>query len=568
MNLARRWLGLLLGFGLVACSTGGAPPPSPPPVPVAEGTACTAPEVATRDGPVCGIALEADSADGSGRRTVDAYLGIPYAASPAGDNRWRAPVPAARHDGVLEAVDFGPICPQTRPTPRHLSQNEDCLSVNVWTPRRGGEGALPVMVFIYGGSFIDGSSALPIYDGGHLAASGRVVVVSFNYRLGALGFLSGIDGLAGNYGFLDQQLALRWVRDNIARFGGDPAKVTLFGQSAGGMSIALHLAAPSSRDLFRAAIMESNPFGIPYKSPHAAERFAKTFVFDIGCEHGGVDCLRRTPVEAILENQTSLMLSIDADLSGFAGHLVWGPVIDGKLIPGQPNATTVGKPAIIGTNRNEGALFISPERLKIFGIEYLPGLEYAVMLDLLFPHEVVRQISGIDRYAPHIGDDTEVSSHMVTDYLFTCANRRVLKQASAPVFGYQFTHVPSFNVWPGVALCAPAEKRACHSAELPFVFGNPAPARAQATASHDRFDSAERTLSERMAGYWISFAETLDPNHDGAPRWPRFTPKDPVRQILDTSISQRTDLDANCAFWSFVGYDVPGLFARMRGAEE
>ncbi len=536
------------------------------PLPVADRPACTAPEVATGAGSVCGLALEADAADGSGEHAVDAYLGIPYAEPPIGANRWQAPVPAAPHDGVLKATAFGPVCPQVEPSPKKVAQSEDCLSLNVWTPRTGTSGAepaLPVMVYIHGGSFVDSASSLPIFDGRFLAASERVVVVTINYRLGALGFLAGIDGLTGNYGFLDQQLALRWVQDNIARFGGDPEKVTLFGQSAGAMSVGLHLVAPGSRDLFRAAIMESNPYGIPFKTPDVAGRFAELFRLKLGCLFNSLACMRRQSAETIVKEQTSLMLALDTAVSGFAGDLVWGPVIDGKVIPAVPLATPIDKPVLLGTNLNDGLFFVSGERFKWFGKTEVPEIEYTALTDLYFPPEGREAIHDIARYQPRSGDDTEAMAHLLTDYLFTCPNRLALAQATAPAWGYEFTHVPSFDVWPAITICAPDQKKVCHTFELPFVFGHATTVTRPLTPPDDQFTPAGRTLSEQMASYWIRFAETLDPNHDGAPAWSGFTKDEPVRQILDETIGQKTDLDANCTMWDGVGYALPGILGRI-----
>ena len=536
------------------------------PLPVADRPACTAPEIDTGAGSVCGLALEADAADGSGHRVVDAYLGIPYAEPPTGDNRWQPPVPAKPHDDVLKATDFGPVCPQVEPSPKKVAESEDCLSLNVWTPRAGASGgapSLPVMVYIHGGSFVDSASSLPIFDGRFLAASGRVVVVTINYRLGALGFLAGIDGLTGNYGFLDQELALRWVQDNIARFGGDPEKVTLFGQSAGAMSVGLHLEAPASHDLFRAAIMESNPYGIPFKKPDVAGRFAESFRLHLGCVFDSLACMRRQSAETIVKEQTSLMLALDTAVSGFAGDLVWGPVIDGKVIPTEPMATPIDKPVLLGTNLNDGLFFVSGERFKWFGKTEVPEIEYTALTDLYFPPKGREAIHDIPRYQPRSGDDTDAMAHLLTDYLFTCPNKLALANASAPAWGYQFTHVPSFDVWPGITICAPDQKKVCHTFELPFVFGDATPVTRQLTPPGDRFTPAEQTLSEEMAGYWIRFAETLDPNHDGAPDWPRFTKEKPVRHILDETTGQKTDLGANCTMWDGVGYALPGILGRI-----
>jgi para-nitrobenzyl esterase len=216
---------------------------------------------------VCGLALPAPPHT---RRPLYNYRGIPFAQPPVGALRWAAPQPLPPWPGVRSATSFGAICPQDGTT---TGDAEDCLFLNVWTPQaavaRGKR--RPVMVFIHGGAFLFGAGSLPLYHGAYLAASGNVVVVTLNYRLGALGFLAVPElGLTGNYGIQDQRLALRWVAENIAAFGGDPGKVTIFGESSGAMSVRLHLfSIPQNRGRFRAAIMESNPLALPYPSLQA-----------------------------------------------------------------------------------------------------------------------------------------------------------------------------------------------------------------------------------------------------------------------------------------------------------
>ncbi|MCG6943338.1 MAG: carboxylesterase family protein [Thiohalocapsa sp.] len=555
---------------LIACAMAAAsadqvasPPANSAPI---QRPACTAPTVETADGPVCGAASMVRAADGSGVRPVDAYLGIPYAETTAGEHRWRPPIPAAVHAGVLNATAFGPACPQVDLSAQKASQSEECLSLNIWTPRRehdDGTTSLPVMVFIHGGSFVAQSSALPLYDGRHLAASGRVVFVSINYRLGALGFLAGIHGLSGNYGFLDQQRALQWLHDNIARFGGDPDQVTLVGQSAGAMSVGLHLESAGSRPLFRAAIMESNPYGIPYKTLEVARPFGEGFALESGCLDDVLDCLRGKSVEDILSAQSSILVKVASMLAGFAGELAWAPVIDGDVIPGQPVTAMAEKPLLLGTNANEGVLFASGEQLDWLGKVEVPEVLYGGLVELLFPPRARAEIRELARYRPVGGDDTAAMAHLVTDYLFRCPNRLVSLVAAAPVYAYEFTHAPSFNVWPRVPLCAPKTGNVCHAAEQPFVFGNPMPVLRQAEPTGDRFTPAERVLSERVAGYWISFAEALNPNYAGAPAWPAFTEEARSWQILNTSITSEQSLHANCPFWDSVGYDIPGVFTRI-----
>ena len=220
--------------------------------------------VAAPAGRVCGLALPAPP---NTFRALYNYRGIPYARPPVGDLRFAAPHQHRPWTHLRRTTSFGAICPQDGTA---TGDSEDCLFLNIWTPRAAvNQGKrLPVMVFIHGGAFLFGAGSLPIYDGSYLAASGDVVVVTLNYRLGALGFLAVPElGLTGNYGILDQRLALRWVAENIASFRGDPRKVTIFGESAGAMAVGLHLfSIPANRGRFRAAIMESNPLALPYPS--------------------------------------------------------------------------------------------------------------------------------------------------------------------------------------------------------------------------------------------------------------------------------------------------------------
>jgi para-nitrobenzyl esterase len=234
--------------------------------------ACTTPPVSAPAGRFCGLAETVK--DQGGPAEVDAYEGIRYGAA----KRWTAPAPVPPPSALVRATAFGPACPQP-PVPGY-SQSEDCLYLNLWTPTRSSVKNLPVLVFFHGGSFVDGAGSVPVYDGARLAARGDVILVTLNYRLGALGFLAGGSGanrLAGNYGFEDQQLALRWVQRNIASFGGDAKRVTIFGQSAGAMSVGAHLVAPGSRSLFHSAIMESNPYGLPFKTPAGANTVRMEF---------------------------------------------------------------------------------------------------------------------------------------------------------------------------------------------------------------------------------------------------------------------------------------------------
>ena len=562
MRFAPRRLAVVCA--LVLCSGCAASPPPPRPAPP---IACSTPALRTSSGEVCGVEEEVSAWGGAPVR-VRAYLGIPYAESTAGPGRWMPPGPYAPRPGLFSATRFGPVCPQPLLAPS-IEQSEDCLSVNVWVP--DGSPPLsgwPVMAFIHGGAFVIGASSAGSLDGRRLAARGPVVVASFNYRLGALGFLAGVDDLQGNYGFLDQQLALRWIRDNARAFRGDPDRVTIFGESAGAMSVGLHLVAPGSQGLFRAAILESNPYGLPYKGLDEARRLGVILRAGLGCPFGGLDCLRRASVAALLAQQLSRPLTISGLLEGLSGELVWAPVTDGRVIPERPSAEPVAVPLLIGTNRDEGEAFLGGFRVKLpFERKEISRLEYAALLRVLFSGGTVARIEGHPRYAPADGDNTESLARLLTDYVFACASRRVMNEARGDVFAYQFAHVAAFAVWPKIPLCAPGTGRVCHAFELPFVFGNPVNILLETAPPHtsSRFAPADQPIADAMTGYWTRFADTLDPNYPGAPPWPRYRRDDPVRLVIDRAMVPSRDWGENCAFWDEIGYDEKGLFQRMRG---
>jgi len=336
------------------------------------------------------------------------------------------------------------------------------------------------MVFINGGAFDVGASSRAVFIWGRASRpKGLAMVVVINYRLGALGFLSGgtgPDAIVPNLGLQDQQLAMRWVHDNAAVFGGDPERITLFGESAGPMSIGAHLASPSSAPLFRGAIMESNPYGIPFKNPDQAQAvrtlFDNTSVVQ-GCPAteppGTIACLKALTWQQVLAAQDEVSTA-DLVFSGaMTGLLAWAPVVDGTLVPVQPNEAQITKPVIAGTNLDEGTLFVP------FTSPLSPST-YQLYLSRIFPAEY-SQILALPRYAPIPVDNRPQIANIVTDYLFVCPNRHVLAASTGPAYAYKFARRPSFAVWPGAATgCQPkadgGEGRVCHSFELPYVFRN------------------------------------------------------------------------------------------------
>jgi carboxylesterase type B len=528
--------------------------------------ACSAgTQVDTRSGPVCGVTVAAAGGP------VDHYLGIPYAAPPVVAQppdisaceavtpslkclRFKPPQPPAAWTEVLQATAFGPACPQPN---AGEDTDESCLFLNVYRPQ--GASKRPVMVFIHGGAFYLGTSSIELFDGAALARTGNLVVVDFNYRLGALGFLAAKDGmpqhsLTGNYGFLDQQFALQWVQDNIAAFGGDPAEVTIFGQSAGAMSVGLHLvAAPASRNLFRAAIMESNPLGNIYQTPDEMAGYQGNYMTGaLGCQANDVSCLYTAHAADIVAAEKNVPLR--------SGGLSWAPVLDGADIDSssQPieHFSGIEKPLLFGTTHDEGTYFINMIWKKpVYRLSYLGLLEAA--------YGKKRQESIAAQYPCKAWTDCRPQlAQIETDSNFTCANRYAAERATrtAPVWGYQFNALSGFW-WPLTPTCAnqgpcPCAGAVCHSAELPYLFGTPNWIKG-CGADHQSpcsFGAGQQQLSQSLMGFWTGFATNLQPADAGT--WPKFDRylllgADSASQQITTSGAD--PFAASCCLWENFG---------------
>ena len=475
----------------------------------------------------------------------------PYGESTAGENRWRDPVPKTPESSVIQATIFGPGCPQVVDPPYSPATiSEDCLSLNIWRRADLEEGAMkPVMVWIYGGSFMSGGSSMPIYDGAWLAATEDVVVVSMNYRVGALGFMAGIHDLEGNYGLKDQQLAMRWVRDNIGNFGGDPDNVTLFGESAGAMSVGLHaMSVPSSQSLFKGAIMQSNPLGIPYKTAAEAGTEAKLLEGLLLCSGQDLDCLRSKSAADIVEAQSSSAIQMISLLGlHLAGFLVWSPVVDGSFMVLDPTVSAeaggLQVPVIMGTTHDEGVLFVH-EIAGAFGGE-VDAKTYKSVLTLIFGSDNVDGIIalyGINQ----TGDNKDNLARITTDYLFGCANRFVMSYGVSDIYAYEFNE-NSINVWPKVVAC---EGKACHGDDIPFTFHTD-------TQLGIQFTEEQNRLSNEMMAYWTKFAATRNPDGVTLTSWPVFTPALMEYMILvSPELYTTVDPIPNCEFWDQIGYDL------------
>ncbi|HEX2466275.1 MAG TPA: carboxylesterase/lipase family protein [Thermoanaerobaculia bacterium] len=457
--------------------------------------------------------LEGDLLDAASGLRV--FRGIPYAAPPVGDLRWRPPQRVAAWEGVRAAKEFGAICPQPPMLAAMTGEtlppsNEDCLYLNVWTAARA-DAALPVMVWIHGGGLSLGWSQQAVYDGAAFAGRG-VVLVSINYRLGPLGFLSlpelsreSEHRSSGNYGFLDQVAALEWVQRNVAAFGGDPNNVTIFGESAGGTSVHALLTSPRAAGLYHRAIAES-----PWITESNIAPLRQASPFGPSAEDQGATWASRL-VAAGGDSSLAALRRIPAAEIIAKSNLGFQPLIaiDGWFMPENGERTfAAGKgtkvPLIAGSNTDEGTMFQS-------GLGYGTVSAYRDGLSKIYGD----QAQAVLALYP-ASSDQELSTTLnryLTDTWFLRATRGMLlgaARAGAPTYQYHFTlrsrAVPAWG--------------AHHAAELGFVFNNPA-GFGGATPVPE-WNEAERRLADAMIGYWVQFATTGDPNRDGLPVWPKF----------------------------------------------
>ena len=518
---------------------------------------CTGPDIELSQGKLCGLEVEVKHG-----KKVNAYLGIPFAETTAGKNRWRAPVPDSGWQGTYKATLPGPACPQNNWFDPNLLYSEDCLSINVWTPSNKSEKPRSVVIFIYGGSYIYGFNAEPTYNGAYMSANGDIIFVGINYRLGSLGFLAGVkdkktgEELKGNFGLLDQILAMKWVKDNISKFGGNPEDITLQGQSAGAASVGIHLTvSESSKGLFNSAIMESNPIGLPYKTLKQSKSIAHKFAAKLGCDVNDLSCMRSKSATQVIAAQDIKDRMLHSVLYGISDFLIWAPVIDKDVVLRHPlidiSKNNIEMPLIIGTNKNEGLLFVEA-LLKKMNIAHISDFEYSLALDVLFRSDKIK--NKILKKYPYNDDKNEkILSMVITDSLFTCPALFVADNSSIETWVYLFDHIPSFNVFRIVDLLKCSEA-VCHGAELPFVFHT-------AENMGYEFTEEEIFLSRVMVNYWTNFVKAANPNGNN-PEWPEYKSRE-SNVILVTPIDEivsKKDLKAKCSFWNSVGYDIHKTF--------
>jgi para-nitrobenzyl esterase len=480
------------------------------------------------------------TSDGAVRGTRDdgvaAFRGVPYAAAPVADLRWRAPQPVPPWRGVRAAREFAPACPQdgvSIPGEPPPETSEDCLYLNIWTPTpRRGAGA-PVMVWIHGGGYTNGAAALPLYWGDRLARRG-VVVVSIQYRLGALGFLAHPEltqeaGSSGNYGIMDQIAALQWVQRNVERFGGDPGNVTVFGQSAGATAISFLLASPPARGLFHRAIAQSGgafeptQLGPQYQLANA-EADGANYARGLGAN--SLSALRALPV---------------ADLIGRDGVRVSHPVLGAPILPRSPyesyvSGQQIDVPILIGSNSEEGNSLVdlSQVRASTFAADLARAWGQ-------LPPPLINAYPFADDSGARLARGAFERDLRFGWDMWAWA-RLQARAGSRDVYYYRFSRRPPFPAGPREGWGA------SHFAELWYMFDH-----------LDQEDWAwgpqDRRLAEIMAQYWVNFACGGDPNGPGLPAWPAFTGSAPnVLDLGDEIVPRQAPVDPQLAVFDQV-YD-------------
>ncbi|MBB5234839.1 carboxylesterase/lipase family protein [Deinococcus budaensis] len=515
MTRPSRWLTVsllaaaLLPAGAAAQDTLSPSPTAPPLPPTTQAAPAAAPGVRVWTQVSSGL-LAGRSAGG-----VRVWQGVPYAAAPVGERRWKAPQPAPLWVGERDAAQPGNVCVQPRPG-GGLRGHEDCLFLNVYAP--DGATRAPVMVWIHGGSFRSGAGS--DYDGRLLARERGVVVVTLNYRLGPLGFLAApglLEGrTVGNYGLLDQQAALRWVRANAAAFGGDPANVTVFGESAGGMSVCAQLASPGAAGLFDKAILQSGPCTPEINTVPVADALntGREYARVLGCPEGDAACLRAVPAERLLATPVPGRRA--------PGAVALPPVYGDAVVPRAPaEAFRSGEvhrvPLLIGSNLDEGTLFAAP--LGAGGRD-LPLWQYWGLVAVLERWNAPRVLAAYPaREYPTVG---LAAAALVTDGLFACPVNDLSRDLArvTPVYAYEFRDREApLELNPSGTI---PRYGATHAAEIISVFGT----RLEKFADPARFTPAQAELARTMRAYWTNFARSGNPNAAGLPGW---RPLDPAR---------------------------------------
>jgi len=495
--------------------------------------------------------------------TVRQFLGIRYAQPVTSNLRWRPPQPVTPSAVTQDATQFGNHCPQNFTPFGNATLTEDCLFLNVYTPNKGdghdsargdgsqfeGDDGRPVMVWIHGGALVVGESNE--FDATKLVQRG-VVVVAINYRLGALGFLAhpaltgeSPDHVSGNFGFQDQQAALKWVQRNIRAFGGNPEKVTIFGESAGGLSTFVNLVSPTARGLFHRAIVESGAYMLTQPTLAQAEAAGTHFASAVQCNQSNpadvLTCLRALPVSTILA------------VTSFSA----APNVDGKLLT-QSIASALGNgqfnrvPLMNGSNHDEWNLFVALDfdltGHPVTAATYPAAIAATIGVPPTNPAVALVQAQYPGGSFPSY--DQAVGA-LGTDAIFACTARFADELASdfVPTFAYEFNdgNAPQ-NFLPPVSF----PYGAAHASEIQYIFPFANPSRVGLNLPQTPLNANQQLLSDKMVGYWTQFARSGDPNGNGGPQWPEFSRG---RQVMQSFVPPAPTTETNfatahqCAFW-------------------
>jgi para-nitrobenzyl esterase len=461
---------------------------------------------------------------------VRLFRGIPYAAPPIGLFRWKEPQPVKPWNGVREAKNFGPRCMQGNVFGdmifRASEMSEDCLYLNVWTPAKKPSEKLPVLVYFYGGSFVAGDGSEPRYDGESLATAG-IVTVTLNYRLGVFGFLSHAElskettyGGSGNYGLMDQAAALRWVRDNIAAFGGDPRRVTIAGESAGSVSVSAQMASPLSRNLIAGAIGESGAIlsALPARSLAQNEEAGKQFA--AAANANSLADLRFMPARQLL------------DLAGKFVAFRFSPAIDGYFMPKAPldiyaSGQQAHVPLLAGSNSEEApaAALLAAEPPTVASYRNILRTQFGAV-----DEQVFRVYSAAGDGIPVLDAAQALASDRSIGYSTWKWIELATKTGGKPTFYYYYTHkrpLKRAEVGNAVPTSRPPPRGASHSAEIEYALGNLESNLVYAWTDEDR------KVSEFMRAYFANFIKTGNPNGNGLPPWPLYSTGQ--RMVLDVA---------------------------------
>jgi para-nitrobenzyl esterase len=485
---------------------------------------------------------------GDGSNDACSYRGIPFAAPPTGELRWKAPQPAAAWTTPRPSAAAS-SCPQTSSSLGEASTNEDCLYLNVWVPAGPAESTRPIMVFVHGGGFTIGAGTVPLYDGTKLANATGAIVVTINYRLGAFGFLSsaalraedGAHPSSGNYGIEDQIAAFQWVKDNAEAFGGDPSNVTIFGESAGGTSMLVHLASPKSAGMFARVIVES-AWALPGTTSFTtaiADKNGARLAEELACTQSSdgaslLSCMRGKSVADILQ-------AVANTGSPMSGGLAWAPVVDGFVLQDDPvKVIAEGSfhkvPTLIGNNRNEATIFFYLQGTGLDLTAPEDAASYEALEESFFPGNGAAIVAEYP-ISSFEGSYKAAAAEAMGDAAFVCGARRVahaLAASGVPTFRYDFNHALDLGM-PGLG--------AFHASELPFVFGNPLEPRVPLAAR-------DLPVVDQVMAYWGSMAKHGNPSHAGGLAWPRYDTTNETQLVLGATASTASAFKKEkCSFW-------------------